>query len=150
MLIPSLMFALVPHKLRNDAEPFTVLIVHWQMSLMPHQTPWTQRWVKHPLVVIQTCFNACSVIRAGVFLCIRKVPEVLSSGWEGTTVAGYSATLTSNRRDASLHSGMRPLVERICRKLCGPGMILSRRCIKERDATSGTRWRCHRNSACPA
>ena len=30
---------------------------------------------------------------------------------------------------------MRPLVERICRKLCGPGMILSRRCIKERDAT---------------
>lgn len=67
MLIPSLMFALVPHKLRNDAEPFTVLIVHWQMSLMPHQTPWTQRWVKHPLVVIQTCFNACSVIRAGVF-----------------------------------------------------------------------------------
>ncbi|ABX66854.1 hypothetical protein STM14_2152 [Salmonella enterica subsp. enterica serovar Typhimurium str. 14028S] len=34
---------------------------------------------------------------------------------------------------------MRPLVERICRKLCGPGKILSRRCIKERDATSGTR-----------
>ncbi|XPE53698.1 hypothetical protein ACNKHX_07455 [Shigella flexneri] len=26
-------------------------------------------------------------------------------------------------------------MERICRKLCGPGMILSRRCIKERDAT---------------
>ncbi|MDI8799800.1 CNNM domain-containing protein, partial [Salmonella enterica subsp. enterica serovar Montevideo] len=35
-------------------------------------------------------------------------------------------------------SGMRPLVEKICRKLCGPGKILSRRCIKERDATSGT------------
>ena len=28
--------------------------------------------MKHPLVVIQTCFNACSVIRAGVFLYIRK------------------------------------------------------------------------------
>lgn len=35
--------------------------------------------------------------------------------------------------------GMRLLVERICRKLCGLGMIFFRRCIKERDVTFGIR-----------
>ncbi len=31
------------HKPGNDAEPFTVLIVHREMSRKPHQTPWTYR-----------------------------------------------------------------------------------------------------------
>ncbi|MDI4745859.1 hypothetical protein MJL33_29015, partial [Salmonella enterica subsp. enterica serovar Kentucky] len=72
--------------------------------------------------------------------CVEVACLVDANGIQPTKVGTIPSHLAAMMQLSGTRrtSGMRPLVEKICRKLCGPGKILSRRCIKERDATSGT------------
>ena len=98
--------------------------VDWMMKISPPRTFSLICTLTSPSLKRPTAASPSEVYR-------RLAIRCASSG-----VALPAKSFISGTRRTS---GMRPLVERICRTLCGPGMILSRRCIKERDATSGTR-----------
>ncbi len=79
MLIPSLMFALVLINSGMTQSRLRCLSSTDRFAYASSDTMDTTL-SEAPTCCIQTCFNACSVVRAGVFLCVRRPRRCLPPG----------------------------------------------------------------------